>query len=155
VIWMTDNVPSVPADWMLPKGVDGGPAGSLHTEQEALRALHEAGIAIAPLLKKKFSFFETLFSVAESPWRGAYPPGDARKYAELTGGQTINIGGEHANERLAELIDDLRSRYTIGFRPSTPKKPGTFCPLRVTLSPAAPLHASDWDIMARAGYYRK
>jgi hypothetical protein len=37
--------------------------------------------------------------------------------------------------KLAELIDDLRLRYTLGYRPSVAKPQGTFCPIKVELAP--------------------
>jgi hypothetical protein len=90
----------------------------------------------------------------EAPFRHSHPPGDANKYAELTGGEAIHLGGKRVDERLAELIDDLRSRYTIGYRPAEPKPPGTFCKVRVSLAPDGGLRPKEWKVLARAGYYR-
>jgi hypothetical protein len=154
VIWLTDNLPNVPTEWMRADHGASVPKGALHTEKEAIRALHETGVVVAPLLKS--SLFWHVFSLTEAPWRGGYPPGDAHKYAEWTGGQAMNLsGGKRADERLAQLIDDLRSRYTIGYQPLDAKPPGTFCKLRVTLAPGGPLRAKDWNVLARTGYYRK
>jgi hypothetical protein len=91
----------------------------------------------------------------EAPFRHSHPPGDAHKYAELTGGQAIGLGGKRVEERLGELIDDLRSRYTIGYRPMEEKPAGTFCNIRVSLAPDIALRPRDWKVLVRAGYYRK
>ena len=63
--------------------------------------------------------------------------------------------GRNVEERLAEDIDDLRARYTIGYRPSAEKPAGTFCCVKVSLAPAAPLRPQEWRVLARAGYYRR
>jgi hypothetical protein len=156
VIWLTDNLPNVPSEWMRAHEGKSVPAGSLHTEQQAFQSLYESGTVVSPLLKRSASSlpFIALGFAAEGPWRKKYPPGDAYKYAERTGGQAVKLGGEKAGERLAELIDDLRARYTIGYRPSTPKPGGTFCQVRVALSPDASLRPRDWNVLATAGYYR-
>ena len=52
----------------------------------------------------------------ESPYRKQYPPGDAHKYAERTGGFAAAMRGKGVDQRLAEVIDSLRSRYTIELR---------------------------------------
>jgi hypothetical protein len=91
----------------------------------------------------------------EAPFRHSHPPGDANKYAELSGGQAIHLGGKRVDERLSELIDDLRSRYTIGYRPADEKVPGTFCKVKVSLAPGSALRPEEWKVLARAGYYRK
>jgi hypothetical protein len=91
----------------------------------------------------------------EAPARKRYPAGDAHKYAEITGGLAMGMRGKNVEDRLAEVLDELRSRYTIGYHPSESKPPGTFCRLHVTLSPEAPLRPQEWTVLARAGYYRK
>lgn len=91
----------------------------------------------------------------EAPFRHSHPPGDAYKYAELTGGEAIGLGGKRVDERLGELIDDLRSRYTIGYRPTDEKPAGTFSKIQVSLAPSSNLRPQEWKVLARAGYYRK
>jgi VWFA-related protein len=156
VIWLTDNLPNVPTEWMRAAAGKSVAQGSLHTEEEAIRALHESGTVVAPLLLKNAAAmpFIALQMAVEAPWRLSHPPGNAHKYAELTGGRAAGMRGNHVEEGLAELIDDLRSRYTIGYRPSESKPAGTFCKLRVTLSPDARLRSREWNVLARAGYYR-
>ena len=148
VIWLTDNLPNVPF-----RKSDSPP----HTENEALRALNEEGVTVVPILMKNRMFLPMveLMMVFEAPWRKAYPPGDAHKYAEATGGIAMGLRGKRVDERLAAVIDDLRSRYTIGYRPSESKLAGTFCKLRVELAPDGALRPREWMVVARQGYYRK
>jgi VWFA-related protein len=157
IIWLTDNLPNVPTEWMRAHAGASVTKGGLHTEQEAVRALHESGTVVAPLLLRDLKMMPlyALMGAFEAPWRGSHPPGDANKYAEWTGGLVMKLGGKQVEERLADLIDELRSRYTIGYRPSEIKAPGTLCKLRVVLAPDGPLRPKEWNVLARAGYYRK
>lgn len=91
----------------------------------------------------------------EHPEDEDYPPGDARKYAEITGGFPFQLRDKKVEERLAEIIDSLRARYTIGYRPAEEKPAGTFCRVKVELAPDAPLRPLEWRVLARAGYYRR
>lgn len=93
--------------------------------------------------------------VAEGPARLKYPAGNAHKYAEITGGLSPGLRGKNVEARLAEAIDGLRSRYTIGFHPTQAKPAGTFCRVRVALAPGAPLRPQEWNVLVRQGYYRR
>jgi VWFA-related protein len=154
VVWLTDNVPNVP---MRRTDSSDGESHTIHTESEAIRSLHESGVVVAPLLLRSSAAVALAAPMIafEAPFRHSHPPGDARKYAELTGGEAIGLGGKRVDERLGELIDDLRSRYTIGYRPTDEKPAGTFCKVQVSLAPGSALRPQEWKVLARAGYYRK
>ena len=147
IIWLTDNLPNVPTDQKL----------APHTEIEAFRALHESNVVVAPILIK--SAFWAAFAATQHAFTAGqaktHPPGDARRYAELTGGQAVTLRGKRPEERLAQLIDELRARYTIGYRPSDPQPAGTFRRIHVELAPSSALRPREWTVMARQGYYRK
>ena len=51
-----------------------------------------------------------------------YPPGSVQKYALASGGEVIETSQKHMQEQLALLIDNLRSRYTLGYHPGLPAK---------------------------------
>ncbi len=157
ILWLTDDLPNVPASFNL-RGHDEGLGGEPpHTEEEAIRKLHESGAVVMPLLLKDRlgAIWAEMIIAGERPYRKKYPPGDAHKYAELTGGFAAGMRGKGVDERLAQVIDSLRSRYTIGYRPAQDKPPGTFCRVNVALAPGAPLRPREWRVLARAGYYRK
>ncbi len=157
IIWLTDNLANVPTEWNRAHVGASVPEGSLHTEKEAVRALHESGTMVAPLLlTDPASLIATApIRAYESLWYKSHPPGNAKHYAEWTGGEAMSLGGKDVERRLADLIDELRSRYTIGFQPSQTKAPATFCKLHVALAPDGPLHPKEWNVLARMGYYRK
>jgi len=147
IIWLTDNLPNVPYRKQYPS----------HTEIEAFRALHEEGVVVAPILLKNpaWAVLGPMLTVFEHGHAKDFPPGDAHKYAEMTGGQAVGLRGKKPEERLGQLIDELRARYTVGYRASDQLTAGTFRQIRVELSPDAPLRPQEWTILARRGYYRK
>ena len=157
IIWLTDNLPNVPTGFNTRHNAKGLGGAAPHTEEEAIRKLHESGTVVMPLLLKDrlAAIWSELIMTAERPYRKQYPPGDAHKYAELTGGFAAGMRGKGVDQRLAEVIDDLRGRYTIGYRPPEEKPPGTFCRVKVELAPGGPLRPQEWRVLARDGYYRK
>jgi hypothetical protein len=83
--------------------------------------------------------------------------GDIRKYADLTGGPVLNTSKKEVADRLAELIDQLRGRYTVGYKPTNVKADGTFCKLELRLKPDVYEGLPDkQDIVVRTmtGYFR-
>jgi VWFA-related protein len=147
IIWLTDNIPNVPfrkMDWPV------------HTEIEAVRALHEDGVVVAPILMKSaaWAVIAPFVEATENSKRKQFPPGDAKKYAEVTGGQAVGMRGKKPEERLAQLIDELRARYTVGYRPPDAEA-ATFRKIKVELAPGGRLRAKEWKVLAREGYYRK
>jgi len=148
IIWLTDNYPNVPFRRM---------SFPVHTEIEAMRAIHEGGVVVAPILMKSAMgpLVATFAGMGEASKRKEYPPGDAKKYAELTGGQAVGMRGKQPEERLAQLIDELRARYTIGYRPLEAQPGGTFHKIRVEAAPGGAVAGKGWKVLAREGYYRK
>jgi VWFA-related protein len=156
IIWLTDNLPNAPTEFMAKRF--GRSLGNTppHTEQEAIRLLHESGTVVTPMLLKDplaLPWAEAEMGI-EALARKRHPAGDAHKYAEVTGGIAAGLRGKKVEDRLIEVIDELRSRYTVGYYPTESKAPGTFCRVRVALSPEAPLRPREWTVLARAGYYR-
>jgi VWFA-related protein len=149
VVWLTDNLANVPYH------VRQCP---VHTEIEAVQALHQEDTVVAPILMKSALWGTVLWPVvmaSEAPWRKSYPPGDAHKYAEVTGGQAVGLRGKNPEERLAQLIDELRARYTVAYRPSEAQAAGSYRKVRVEVAPDGHLRPKEWTVRARQGYYRR
>lgn len=143
IVWFTDNLPNLGDK-------------KAHTESDAIRILREEGITVEPLLLK--SWMSRLIAPGVDMAAAAHkndPPGDATKYAELSGGMAIKTDRNSAEARLADMIDHLRARYTVGYRPLATKPAGTFCRLRVALTAGGSLRPADWTVLTAAGYYRK
>jgi hypothetical protein len=82
IIWLTDNLPNVPYREY-----------SARTEVNAFRALHEEYVVVAPILLKGslWAVLGPIVQASEASHKKSFPPGDARGYAELTGGQVVGI----------------------------------------------------------------
>lgn len=161
ILWLTDNMPNLPTDYMLRERDEGLNRGLPHTEAQAIHKLNESSAVVMPLLLRDRLWLSNVTSSDRKEYAREhrddkdYPPGDAYKYAEITGGFVFKIRGENVQERLAQIIDSIRTRYTIGYRPSQVKPPGTFCRVNVALASGAPLRPQEWSLLTREGYYRK
>ena len=148
IIWLTDNVPNVPVE----------PEDRVHTEAAALGLLQESGVVVCALLEHSAMSYAFDAFYTKNPMfalrRKHHPPGDTGKYAEETGGVVLGAKREEISAKLADLIDRLRSRYTIGYRPSSPKPEGTLCKIDVRLTAEALKREGTADIRARRGYKR-
>ena len=74
------------------------------------------------------------------------------KHAEETGGEVIGADKKEVDEKLGEMIDRLRARYAIGFRPSDTNDNGQFRPVKITISPARKRKERP-VVLTRRGYY--
>lgn len=145
IIWLTDNVPNIPNK-------------SVHSETAALELLHQSGVVVCTLMEKSAMSRAMEIGYTKSPiflpFRMANPPGDVHKYAAETGGVVIGANRNEISEKLAGLIDRIRSRYTIGYRPAAQKPDGTLCKIEVKLTREASKRLGDVDIRARRAYQR-
>ncbi len=118
----------------------------LHTEAEATTALLRSGVVVSALIEK-------------SSLHGSGRFGDVERYAAITGGPVLYATEGDAAPRLATLLDSLRARYTLAYKPAEPKPEGTVCRLKVKLSPAfwtahPAMTARDVAVRARESYVR-
>jgi VWFA-related protein len=145
IVWLTDNVPNIPHD-------------GIHTEQEALREVYDSGVVVCSLLE--FSAMSRAMSVfhKHNPMflgaRNHHPPGDVNQYADRSGGIVLKSNKQEIARTLAHLIDELRSRYSIGYKPSVEKPAGQFCHIELRPSRDAEKRLGRMLIRTRNGYYR-
>jgi VWFA-related protein len=146
VIWLTDNVPNVPSqEWV-------------HTEQQALREVFESGAVVCSLLEMSGMSRAMTVLYKNNPMfsspRKRFPPGDVNHYADQTGGLVLKSSKSEVATKLAELIDRVRSRYSLAYKPSTEQPAGKFCRTEVKLASPAAAREGQVLIRARRGYYR-
>ena len=150
IVWLTDNVPNVPSDW--PRKHEGKSLESLHTEADAIQRLFETGTVVSSLLERSAMSNVMTVMFTKNPLfatrRKHHPPGDVYKYADQTGGQVMKSSKEDVATKLADLIDQIRTRYSLGYRPSAEQPAGRFCQIKLTVSP-------DSIVKAKRGYYRR
>jgi hypothetical protein len=77
-----------------------------------------------------------------------------KTYARLTDGIVLDSGRLSGATALALLSDDLRARYTLGYRPSQGMPDGAFCNIHLTLAAEARQSKKNVIVETRAGYYR-
>jgi VWFA-related protein len=122
----------------------------LHSEREAAAALSRSGAAVAALVDQNSLYS---FSLAHSRLN------EIEDYAALTGGPVTETYHTDVTAQLTSLIDTLRERYTLGYKPSTQRPAGSLCRLRLTLSPSfyaahPEIKKRDILIRTRQSYYR-
>jgi len=157
IVWLTDNVPNVPSDKRgNRKNVS---VDRLHTEMDALQELLETGTVVSSLLELSAMSHTMAVLYTKNPifaaGRKHYPPGDVYKYAEQTGGQVMKSGKEEVAAKLADLIDQIRTRYSLGYRASGDQPPGKFCEIKLNVSREVVKREGQVVVKAKRGYYRR
>jgi len=71
---------------------------------------------------------------------------------EKTGGEIIGEDKREVDAKLGEVIDRLRARYAIGFRPGNPADDGKFRPVTIKISTAAKRKEKP-IVLTKRGYY--
>ncbi len=151
LLWLTDGTSNFEDG--LTKNLHGKHAPDrLHTELEATEALLRSGAASAMLQQVSTETHTVSLNGRTDRFH---------RFAELTGGPVLNTGNTDAAQRMSLLLDNLRARTTIGFRPGTPKPPGTHCKLNIALTstffaehPKLAAHRKDLLVQARKEYIR-
>ena len=160
IVWFTDNIPNIPSEEIRSHYAKSLPAESLHTEKDALRELFKSGAAVCTMLERSdisdSEFMANMHNPIMMLERRQYPPGDVYKYSGETGGMVFEpIGPTQAAKRLAEMIDQIRNRYTLGYHPSTPlNQPGQFYQLKLKVTPEAEQREGKLIVRTRRGFYR-
>jgi VWFA-related protein len=159
VIWLTDDIPNFPSEETRARYGRSLGKARLHSEAEATAELLHAGATVSTLLQRS-GISDEEFSLRMSKAAQTmldtmrYPPGSVRKYALASGGEVIETNTKRMQEHLASLIDNLRLRYTLGYRPVITQPKGKFSAIKVRLTPAArKIIGGDVTISARQGYY--
>ncbi len=124
-IWLTDGSAN---DQDTQRGLARHAPATLHTEEEAAAMLLRSNAVVSAIIEHSAGSIPTS--------RPGERFGDIERYAERTGGPVVSATAGDVEAQLASLLDTLRARYTLGYRPSVPRPEGTVCHLQVALSPA-------------------
>ena len=160
VVWFTDNIPNVPSEEIRSHYGKSLPAESLHTEKDALRELFKSGTTVCTMLEhsdiSESAFMANMRNPIMMLERRRYPPGDVYEYSGETGGMVFEpLGPKQAAQKLSEMIDQIRNRYTLGYHPSTSSsQPGQFYQLKLTITPEAEQREGKLFVRTRRGFYR-
>ncbi len=77
------------------------------------------------------------------------------KLIQKTGGALVKSEGDNAPEQLGLMIDQLRGRYVVGFRPAEATTPDRFHKLEVKLKPETRKKTPDVTVVTGQGYYAR
>ncbi|MDQ3817849.1 MAG: VWA domain-containing protein [Acidobacteriota bacterium] len=73
-------------------------------------------------------------------------------YSEETGGEMIGAGKSEVSLKLAEMISHLRTRYSLGYKPTNTNEDGTFRRLKLQLAASASQQGK-LLVKTKKGYY--
>lgn len=160
LVWLTDGTANLENSFTQ-KTIGKEAPARLHTKEESTTKLMQSGVVVAALIDRSAATDAFIAAADISPlvfFMGGRT-GDINRYADMTGGPVLKTSKKEVAARLAELIDELRARYTLGYVPVGSKASGTFCKLRVTLANDAyrrhrELRKSEATVRSRNGYYR-
>ena len=76
-------------------------------------------------------------------------------YTEATGGELIGAKKNEVEDRLDELISHLRSRYSMGFKPSEATLDGKLHKIKLKMSPSPQTRNRKLNVRTRSGYLRR
>jgi VWFA-related protein len=154
LVWLTDGTAN--EENAFTRGTIGQHAPAhLHSQREAMTRLLQSGAVVSVLIDRTAETYRAI----TAPGRGGTRVGDIDEYARATGGPVLDTGTTEVPENLALLIDRVRARYTLGYKPGPAEPQGKFCKLTLRVSPEFLSEHPDVRkqgvvVMTRSGYYR-
>jgi VWFA-related protein len=135
IIVVTDNLSNQPEN-----------AG--HSQRQALNELYENGTVVSSLVVGDFEAV-----VKEYKTRQLILDDFIGAYVNETGGVRLVANGSDASEKLAELIERLRTRYSLGYYSTNEKRGAKFRKINIKLSLDAERREGKIDLISKRGYF--
>lgn len=123
------------------------PLGISQSEGDALEALIESDAALCGLVVGDFAG-----AVEHYKRQGLILKDSIGNYVSDTGGLVLPVERSDAVEKLAGMIERLRTRYSFGYIPANTKRDGKFRTLKLTIAPAVEKREGRITIITRKGY---
>ncbi len=154
LVWLTDGTANEENGFTRATIGQHAPA-HLHSRQEAMTRLLQSDAVVSVLIDRTAETYRAM----TAPGRGGTRLGDIDEYAKATGGPVLSTGTKEVPENLALLIDRVRARYTLGYKPAPAESQGKFCKLSLRLRPEflsehPEVRKQGIVVMTRSGYYR-
>jgi VWFA-related protein len=121
-----------------------------HSESEALAQLMEAGGSLSGLIVGDFAA-----AASKYKQQGEILRDSIASYVSETGGIVQPIEKSDAVEKLARLIERLRSRYSFGYTSQNAKQDGKFRKIKLAIAPRVENREGGIAIVTRKGYYAR
>lgn len=125
-----------------------------HSRGQALEKLHESGSVVCGLFVRDY-FLASLNEVTSKILYRKSLSGSVSVYANKTGGEIMNARREEIENKLVELIDHLRARYTLAYTPANSQPDGKFRKIKLKVSPEVEKREGMLTIRTRQGYYAR
>jgi VWFA-related protein len=77
------------------------------------------------------------------------------RYVEETGGEVLGADKKEVDAKLGEVVDRLRARYALGFRPSDAADDGKLREVQITIAPNRKRKEKPQVLTKRGYYYRR
>ncbi|MEW6208792.1 MAG: VWA domain-containing protein [Acidobacteriota bacterium] len=125
------------------------------TKEEARMAVLESGSVVCGLIPKTVGQqIENSVMAAATGVAGLFKmkTSSLKQFAEETGGEIMSDKPELIDRAFQNLVNHLRTRYSIGFISSNPKRDGSFRKLKVDVSPSAQQREGKLVVKTRRGY---
>ncbi len=151
-VWLTDGTANFETADMRKNHGHGAPA-VLHTKKEATELLLKSNAVVSAVIEmSELTREESLLQLEGRT-------GDLVELANLTGGPVVTSSATDTVDRFSQLLDRLRQRYTLGYKPLENKPTGTVCRISLVLSPGFVLRhpemrARDLVVVTRQSYTR-
>jgi VWFA-related protein len=78
-----------------------------------------------------------------------------RTYAEATGGKVVAADSKRLDANLTQIVEHLRTRYSLGFVSANEKRDGSFRKIKLEASPQTVQRLGSVEIVTRKGYYAR
>jgi VWFA-related protein len=154
LVWLTDGTANEENGFTRATIGQHAPA-HLHSQREAMTRLLQSGAVVSVLIDRTTETYRAI--TASGP--GGTRLGDIDEYARTTGGPVLSTGTKEVPENLALLIDRVRARYTLGYKPTAAESQGKFCKMSLRVRPEflsehPEVRKQGLVVMTRSGYYR-
>src|SRR6202051_1129314 len=155
LVWLTDGTANEENGFTRATIGQHAPA-HLHSRQEAMTKLLQSDAVVSVLIARTSQTYRAMTASG----RGGTRVGDIDEYARATGGPVLSTGTKDVPENLALLIDRVRARYTLGYKPAAAESQGKFCKLNLRVRPEflsehPEVRKQGVVVMTRSGYYRQ
>jgi hypothetical protein len=154
LVWLTDGTANEENSFTRATIGQHAPA-HLHSQRKAMTRLLQSGAVVSVLIERTAETYRAITASGA----GGTRVGDIDEYARSTGGPVLSTGTKEVPENLALLIDRVRARYTLGYKPAAAETQGKFCKLSLRMSPEflsehPEVRKQGLVVMTRSGYYR-
>ncbi|MCI0666174.1 MAG: VWA domain-containing protein, partial [Acidobacteria bacterium] len=124
------------------------------SEEEARLTVIESGATVCGLIVKSLLNVAASVVFQHPTVQEHFKRTTINPYVEETGGEMTGASKDEINARLGEMIEHLRSRYSIGYTPTNQTFDGKYRKVNLTLTREAKRRlGSEIVISARKGYY--